>query len=83
MAQIGGAGGAGAGALGASQGTSAFALIAWLLAAAARRLEAEQDRWFLWLPVLFGAGIALYFALPAEPPVLVALPFNEATQRGA
>ena len=66
MAQIGGAGGAGAGALGASQGTSAIALIAWLLAAAARRLEAEQDRWFLWLPVLFGAGIALYFAGPGE-----------------
>ena len=30
-------------------------------------LEAEHDRWFLWLPVLFGAGIALYFVLPAEP----------------
>jgi competence protein ComEC len=36
-------------------------------AALARRLEAEQERWFLWLPVLFGAGIALYFALPTEP----------------
>jgi competence protein ComEC len=44
-----------------------------LLAAVARQLEAEQDRWFLWLPVLFGAGIALYFALPAEPLTLVAL----------
>lgn len=30
-------------------------------------LEAEQDRWFLWLPVLFGCGIALYFAWSAEP----------------
>lgn len=30
-------------------------------------LEAEQSRWFLWLPVLFGAGIAVYFAVPAEP----------------
>ena len=28
-----------------------------------RHLEAEQERWFLWLPVLFGAGIALYFSL--------------------
>ena len=38
-----------------------------------RHLEAEQDRWFLWLPVLFGAGIALYFFLPAEPTTLVAV----------
>jgi competence protein ComEC len=37
------------------------------LSALARSLEAEQERWFLWLPVQFGAGIALYFALPAEP----------------
>jgi competence protein ComEC len=44
-----------------------------LFAAIARQLEAEQERWFLWLPVLFGAGIALYFALPAEPLTLVAL----------
>jgi competence protein ComEC len=43
------------------------------MAAIARQLEAEQERWFLWLPVLFGAGIALYFALPAEPLTLVAL----------
>ena len=34
---------------------------------------AEQDRWFVWLPVMFGAGIALYFWLPAEPAGLVAL----------
>ena len=34
---------------------------------------AEQDRWFVWLPVMFGAGIALYFWLPAEPSGLVAL----------
>jgi competence protein ComEC len=44
-----------------------------LLAAVTRHIEAEQDRWFLWLPVLFGAGIALYFALPSEPPALIAL----------
>ena len=24
-----------------------------------RRLEAEQERWFLWLPVLLGLGIAV------------------------
>ncbi|MCB1487018.1 MAG: ComEC/Rec2 family competence protein [Bauldia sp.] len=34
--------------------------------------EMEAGRAFLWLPVLFGAGIAVYFALPAEPS-LVAL----------
>jgi competence protein ComEC len=39
---------------------------------ALRRIQAiflaERDRWILWLPVLVGAGIAIYFALPAEPP---------------
>ena len=39
----------------------------------ARQLEAEYDRWFLWLPVLFGAGIAFYFALPSEPLLTVAV----------
>jgi competence protein ComEC len=29
--------------------------------------EMEAGRGFLWLPVLFGAGILVYFALPAEP----------------
>jgi competence protein ComEC len=36
-------------------------------------LEAESDRWFLWIPVLFGAGIVLYFALPDEPGAASAL----------
>ncbi|WP_152998699.1 ComEC/Rec2 family competence protein, partial [Sphingopyxis sp. H115] len=30
------------------------------------RLEAERERIGLWLPVAFGAGIAIWFALPAE-----------------
>ncbi len=34
---------------------------------AARQVEQENDRWFLWVPVCFAAGIGLYFALPAEP----------------
>jgi len=38
--------------------------LAWLV----RCLLAERARWSLWLPVGFGAGIALYFALPTEPP---------------
>jgi competence protein ComEC len=32
-----------------------------------QQLDAEQSRWFLWLPVAFGLGIASYFALPFEP----------------
>ena len=32
-------------------------------------LLAERERWLLWLPVGLGAGIALYFALPREPPL--------------
>jgi hypothetical protein len=42
-------------------------LVAAALAAVARALEAEQDRWFLWLPVLFAGGIITYFALADEP----------------
>ena len=34
----------------------------------AAALAAEGERRILWLPVFFGAGIALYFALTAEPP---------------
>jgi competence protein ComEC len=36
----------------------------WLAAT----LEAERARWPLWLPVALGVGIAVYFALPVEPP---------------
>ncbi|MFZ2007572.1 MAG: hypothetical protein WAV02_20975, partial [Stellaceae bacterium] len=34
----------------------------------AEALAAEGDRRILWLPVFFGGGIALYFALTVEPP---------------
>jgi competence protein ComEC len=44
-----------------------------LAAALARSLEAESDRWSLWIPVLFGAGIVFYFALPDEPGAASAL----------
>jgi competence protein ComEC len=60
--------------------------IAWLV----RQLEAEQERWFLWLPVMFGGGIALYFLLPVEPwtivallPVVAALAVHLTVARGA
>ena len=42
-------------------------LFAAALSASARALEAEQDRWFLWLPVLFAGDIITYFALADEP----------------
>jgi competence protein ComEC len=71
MAQVGGR--AGPWRFGARGRPSAPPAAARLAAAIARQLEAEQERWFLWLPVLFSAGIALYFALPAEPLTLVAL----------
>ncbi len=29
---------------------------------------AERERWPLWLPAFLGLGVALYFALPFEPP---------------
>ncbi len=35
--------------------------------------EMEAGRGFLWLPVLFGAGIVTYFALPAEPSAVALL----------
>ncbi|MCG8547561.1 MAG: ComEC/Rec2 family competence protein [Alphaproteobacteria bacterium] len=38
-----------------------------------RAMAAERDRWVLWIPVLFGAGIALYFELPFEPPPMAGL----------
>ena len=57
-------------ALGATRAafTRSFArpdLLAWLVA----NLLAERERWLLWLPVGLGAGIAIYFALPLEPPL--------------
>lgn len=30
----------------------------------------EYTRWALWIPVLIGVGIGLYFSLPVEPPLL-------------
>jgi competence protein ComEC len=37
----------------------------------AEALAAEGDRRILWLPVFFGTGIALYFALTIEPPLWI------------
>ncbi len=40
-----------------------------LLGALANCFAAEGDRRLLWLPVIFGTGIGLYFALTFEPPL--------------
>jgi competence protein ComEC len=42
------------------------------LTAVGRALAVESDRWFLWLPVFFAAGIIAYFALSNEPQPRVA-----------
>jgi competence protein ComEC len=40
-----------------------------IFAALTDRLAAEGERRLLWLPVFFGAGIGVYFALKVEPPL--------------
>ena len=40
---------------------------AWLGLAATFEREIDAGRGFVWLPVVFGAGILVYFALPTEP----------------
>src|SRR5438094_877414 len=51
--------------------TGRFDPAAWLAWLAAQ-LAAERERWLLWLPVAIGCGVALYFALPMEPPPWIA-----------
>ncbi|MFZ4806927.1 MAG: ComEC/Rec2 family competence protein [Hyphomicrobiaceae bacterium] len=48
-------------------GRRALVRAGWLLRGFNGDLVAERDRWFLWATVLFGGGIAIYFALPVEP----------------
>ena len=38
-----------------------------------RLMDAERDRLFLWAPVAFGVGIAVYFSLPREPSLAAVL----------
>ena len=47
--------------------------VPWPPAAVASSLEMERARWFVWLPVLFGLGISIYFWLPFEPGLAFAL----------
>ncbi len=46
------------------------ALNAW----AAGLVEAERERWLLWLPVAFGLGISLFFLMDSDPAWWFALP---------
>jgi competence protein ComEC len=46
--------------------------LGWFAAVAAA-FAAEHERRILWLPVWFGSGIAIYFALTVEPPLWPAL----------
>jgi competence protein ComEC len=41
---------------------------------AAAEAAAQAERWFLWAPVAFGGGAGVYFALPREPALWLALP---------
>ena len=51
------------------------ARVSTIWAGAAASLESQRPRFFLWAPVVLGAGIAGYFALPFEPGfVLVVAP---------
>ncbi len=43
-----------------------------LVAAIRAQALADRLRWPLWLPFALAAGVAFYFSLPREPPVLVA-----------
>ena len=43
-----------------------------LAEAAQRNLGAEEERWLAWCVASFGAGIAVYFALQAEPSLTLA-----------
>lgn len=43
-------------------------VLAGLAAGLREDLLEERQRWILWLPVGIGAGVAIYFQLPLEPP---------------
>ncbi len=55
------------GKAGQSETAGAASWRAAVAAAVGDAFLAERDRWVLWCPVGLGCGIALYFALPAEP----------------
>ena len=44
----------------------------WLAAGLTEQFNAERERWVLWLPVALAIGVAIFFWLPAEPPLWLA-----------
>jgi len=62
-------GGGDAGAIPASDLERLADLGAVVWGALRARLAAERERWVLWVPVVFGTGIGVYFTLPVEPAV--------------
>ncbi len=54
------------------RGRSLARALEWPGNALAAQLDAEQGRWFLWIPVFFGCGVGLYFELPREPELSLA-----------
>lgn len=62
---------------GGRAGEAGAATLSWARHLTPRALlaafEAEQERWFLWVPVFFGSGIVAYFELAAEPALLLAV----------
>ena len=43
----------------------------WIFEKIKETFFTERNRWFLWIPVLFGCGIGIYFLLPTEPPLWI------------
>jgi competence protein ComEC len=43
--------------------------LGWMSERVGALLAAERDQWLLWAPVALGVGVAIYFALPEEPPL--------------
>jgi competence protein ComEC len=64
---------ASAAALGPSGWRRRLSPVLWGWAWLVGELAAERERWVLWIPVGFGGGAALYFALRFEPPWWVGL----------
>ncbi|MGD0192765.1 MAG: ComEC/Rec2 family competence protein [Rhizomicrobium sp.] len=58
---------------GAKPAQAILAVCRAVAAAPVAAARAERERWALWLPVALGAGIGVYFAVPAEPSRTVAL----------
>ena len=75
MRRGGQAGELGEGVPGADAAARAGGLLPRVAGALAATLESERPRWFLWLPVFLGAGIAIYFSVPNEPTSLAVTGF--------